>query len=329
MDDFKQKMYTHLLKWKSENAPEETGSYAGKSNDLFFPKRNDFKYTHIYLPIQERLLRHQVDFPFKSHRYVAHIASSQAACFNLFLPIFIKRDAVTTVLSAIKKDFKELAIEHLDSGFRFEFWEEGKGNKGLLGDHTMAAGTDSDVAIAYRDHENRLCLWLIEHKLTENEFTECGGAKSKGRKPKYHNCDSVSDIYNNHNFCYYHSSCHYEYWNLTLKHEDFFKKERLEFADTCPFKYGLNQLWRNQLLGLAIEDAYPELTYEKVFFSVVHHPQNHYLDKSISEYQELTNHSDRFFTFKSNKLIEAAKNVKNDEISNWVSWYEKLYLDIE
>ena len=82
------------------------------------------------------------------------------------------------------------------------------------------------------------------------------------------------------------------------------------------------------MLGLAIEDAYHKLPYERVFFSVVRHPKNHYLDESLSKYQELVGHSDRFFTFKSSDLIETAKTLKNDEIANWVSWYEKLYLDV-
>ena len=116
MDDFKQRMYAHFLQWKSENARGETGLYAGKCNDLFFQQRDDFRYRHIYLPIQERLLRHRADYPFKFHRYVSHIASSQVACFNLFLPMLLDRYTTQTMLSAIKKDFKELATDHLDSG---------------------------------------------------------------------------------------------------------------------------------------------------------------------------------------------------------------------
>ena len=51
-----------------------------------------------------------------------------------------------------------------------------------MNDHSKQAGTDADVAIAYYNTEDKLCLWLIEHKLSEREFTECGAYKSKANK---------------------------------------------------------------------------------------------------------------------------------------------------
>ena len=39
----------------------------------------------------------------------------------------------------------------------------------------------------------------------------------------------------------------------------------------CPFRGGMNQLWRNQLLAMALEK---EGIYKNVYFSVVHHPEN-------------------------------------------------------
>lgn len=71
----------------------------------------------------------------------------------------------------------------------------------------------------------------------------------------------------------------------------------------CPFRGGMNQLWRNQLLAMALEK---EGTYKKVYFSVVHHPENHFLYKSMSEYAKLTDHSSKFNSFTSDKLIDAA-----------------------
>jgi hypothetical protein len=53
----------------------------------------------------------------------------------------------------------------------------------VLNDHTNVSGTDADIAIAYYDNLGNLNLWMIEHKLTEVEFTTCGGFKSRGAPP--------------------------------------------------------------------------------------------------------------------------------------------------
>lgn len=109
------------------------------------------------------------------------MASSQAANMNLFMPI-LQHPLANQILKHLKPDFKCLANDELYHGYRLEFWDGNSNNeKGNLGDHTPVAGTDSDIAIAYYNNDDKLCLWLIEHKLRENEFTKCGGSKSKGR----------------------------------------------------------------------------------------------------------------------------------------------------
>jgi len=62
---------------------------------------------------------------------------------------------------------------------------------------------------------NSAILWLIEHKLTEEEFIPCGGFKSKNRT-SLHICELVSVIIKNLDKCYYQSGCNYHYWSVTL-----------------------------------------------------------------------------------------------------------------
>jgi hypothetical protein len=325
LNEFQQEMYRHLIGWKNNRS-------LGTDNDTpWLTKQTDFRYPHIYPSILDRLMEHQKNHFFKFQRFVSHMASSQIACFNLFLPFLCYPEAANDILRNINDalKFKRLATEYLDKGFRFEFWDEDKSNpryKGLLNDHTRVAGTDSDIAIAYYDTEDNPCLWLIEHKLTEKEFTTCGGAKSKGRKSQ-HSCDSIDAVLKNLDTCYYHSQCRYEYWNVTKRNSGFFKEKNLLKFYGCPFKYGMNQLWRNQLLGLAIERS-EELPYKKVFFSVVHHPKNHYLDETIRQYRQLIDNNEKFFSFKSNEIIDSAKNSGDSKLTDWVDWYENLYLKV-
>jgi hypothetical protein len=194
----------------------------------------------------------------------------------------------------------------------------------MLGDHNRSTGTDSDFAIAYRNHEDVLCLWLIEHKLTEAEFTTCGGARSKGRIRGTHACAPTTGIMENPALCYYHSACGYRYWPLTLAEVKEFPTERLGEYDTCPFAGGMNQLWRNQLLAIAIERA-EEWPYQQVYFSVVRHPRNHALDASLEAFLKLTGSNGRFFAFTPEPILDAAKHTDESALRAWSQWYCDLY----
>lgn len=318
LSDFQIRMYIHLINWKWKHITEEPGYYRGRPYDALLPSSYKKEHYPIYRPIRDRFLEHQKKFKFKSHRFIGHMASSQAACANLFLPILEDPIVAVQILSVVKPDIRRVAIEYLDSGYRIEFWDE-PGN--MLNDHNKVAGTDSDIAIAYYDKQDNLNLWLIEHKLTEKEFTTCGGYRSKGNKAK-HRCDSIPDILRDANLCYYHSVCKYRYWPITLG-SSLFRQIR-EMDGECPFKGGLNQLWRNQLLGLAVENS-PKWPFKKVFFSVVYHPKNESLVPTMREFGNLFNHDERFSYFTSDRLLDAATKIDSASISKWRSWYEELY----
>ena len=90
----------------------------------------------------------------------------------------------------------------------------------------------------------------------------------------------------------------------------------------CPFRGGMNQLWRNQMLALELEKR---AVFADVFFSVVTHPENTFLDKTMNKYRELTKNSHKFFDFKSDSLVNAAVKY----LPAWTSWYKKVYYGME
>jgi len=322
LSDFQFRMYIHLIKWKWANLTREPGYYKNAPYDAILPDNSIVQHDPLYGPIKERFLDHQRKFPFKSHKFLGHMASSQAACVNLFLPLLEDPRIAAKVLGVVKDDLRDIATDHLDKGYRIEFWDE---PDNVLNDHTKVAGTDADIAIAYYDHKGDLNLWMIEHKLTEPEFTTCGGYRSKGRTSA-HACAPVSAILDNSELCYYHSGCHFRYWDITLQNQSLFNPDRImEYAE-CPFKGGMNQLWRNLLLATSIENSTsPKWPYKKVFFSVAHHPKNVSLMPSISEFKKLIGYSDRFFAFTSDKLIDRAKEINDPKLTKWVNWYQDLY----
>ncbi len=328
LSDFQRKMYMHLIDWKRRHITEEAGQYAERDYDTVLPEAYKGTMPHLYEPIRQRFLDHQKQFPFKTHKFADHMASSQVACANLFLPIMADPERAPYILAAVKPDLAGIATEELNHGFRIEFWDEDPNGPadqaGMLGDHNKSTGTDADLAIAYRNHDGQLCLWLIEHKLTENEFTTCGGAKSNGRKLGNYRCDSTVAILANPDLCYYHGKCKYNYWPITLANESIFPRDNLLSHAGCPFKGGMNQLWRNQLLAIAVEKS-KQWPYQEVHFSVVRHPRNRALDATIENFIELTEAHGRFFAFTPEPIIDAAERAGNPALRRWAWWYRDLY----
>ena len=312
-DDFKQKVYNNLIKYKKEVLKIDGKGVTTKGNpyDCLFPK----PYCDAQLPamlyegikaVVEDIQKSK--FAYKPHRAAStHVASSQTACINLFVPILESEyaDKILKESGVAPDGFVHIDRDQLRNGYCFEYWESSlEGSKGLLGDHSPQAGTDSDVAIAYRNQNNELCLWLIEHKLTEQEFTTCGGYRSKGiSKSEKENCESCSikELLGNHDKCYYHKHCGYYYWKIMEGQSSFFSGKYK--GRGCPFRGGMNQLWRNQMLALVLEKRG---LFAEAYFSVVSHPDNGFLDKTMNEFRELTNNSPKFYYFKSNSLVDKA-----------------------
>ena len=331
LNPFQLQLYVHLIDWKWAHLTKEPGYYEYRGRqipyDAIIPKEMIDDLRVIYPPMVGELRRHRKANRFRLHTHFNHMASSQAANVNLFLPVLC-HPLGSKVLASIKPDFAVLATEHLDRGYCLEFWGGNFGadqsDRGPLGDKSALGGTDSDIVIAYRNHSGALCLWLIEHKLTEDEFTPCGGYKSKGRTDyRSHDCTrSFPEILKNKNTCYHHDVRQREYWNITERHRELFVCQTGHAQ--CPFQGGLNQLWRNQLLGLAIEEDEAQ-PFEHAFYSVLKHPDKPHLDASLTAYRDLVGNSPRFSVLTSADVLKAAEALHDDALTKWARWYRALY----
>lgn len=330
--DSQKEIFSFLINYKNSHITKENGQYRGKIYDCLLPERYEKEAVPamIYQGIGSIIEDIQAStYKYKPHKFAyTHVASSQTACLNLFIPVLesTKADDILKASMAMPSDFDYIERKELFHGYRFEFWDDtDETKKGLLKDHSRLAGTDSDVAIAYRNTSGELCLWLIEHKLTEKDFTNCGGYKSRNNtsanKELCINCN-LTDLLTNHHICYYDRGPHYNYWEImsTKNAQNLFSG--IYNGKGCPFLGGMNQLWRNQMLALALENQVPN-KYKKVYFSVVHHPANHFLDKSMNEYKQLVNNSPKFSSFTTEKIINAASIDKS--LTNWTAWYKEVY----
>ena len=315
-------IYIHIIDWKRKNITTERGIYKGHEYDAIFPDETSFPammYKPI-IPLVEEM--QQSNFAYKPHKFAYHAVSSQTACINLFMPLLLSKDVdrIIPLIPGCPSDFNRIARDKLFHGFCFEYWgQDIKQGAGVLNDHSKRAGTDADVAIAFYNRENQLCLWLIEHKLSEKEFTVCGAYKSKANKYK-DNCTqcNLMSIAKDPQKCYYHM-IGYKYWDTLKKNLDRFQGS-IEIKG-CPFNDGLNQLWRNQMLAFTLQETG---IYSTVTFSVCHHAKNTMLDRSINKYKTLTN-EDRMFSYFSNYDVVNAVNTNDPELQKWLLWYKNLY----
>jgi hypothetical protein len=331
LSPFQDKLYRHLIDWKRRHITPKPGTAnvrgGPREYDAILPE--DYlrvhPWPHLYPGITAELERHRIQNRFKLHNHFYHMASSQAANLNLFLPVLLSPSAAA-ILGAVKPDFAVLATDYLDKSYWIEYSggnpPQSPADQGGPLNDKRGTGTDSDIAIAYRNHAGEPCLWLVEHKLTETEFTACGGAKSDGRTTR-HSCKGSFDaILADKGTCYYHDANKYAYWEITDRHREHFAGHAQH--EGCPFKGGLNQLWRNQLLALSVEHD-ERLPFKHVYFSVVRHPDNTALDDSLKAFQNLIGCHPSFSTFTSRDVVAAAERLGDAELVGWAGWYRELY----
>lgn len=98
---------------------------------------------HVYQPAQAQLAAHRVRNTFRIHKHFYHMASSQAANINLFMPI-LHSPHVDAILGRVNPDFKSLATDQLDQGYCIEYWGGNylgtSAGKGLLADKALQSG---------------------------------------------------------------------------------------------------------------------------------------------------------------------------------------------
>lgn len=315
-------IYCHIIDWKRKHITAQRGKFKNNEYDAIFPGEYSVS-PMMYKPLVAKWEKMQEDekYAYKIHEFAYHAVSSQTACVNLFMPILLSEDAndILPRITGCPSDFKRIAREELFQGFCFEYWgQDICRGKGLLNDHSNFAGTDADVAIAYYDTDDRLCLWLIEHKLSEKDFTPCGAYKSDANKHKANciTCD-LAALAENPQLCHYHS-IGFRYWELL--------KSRIEVysgrahGKGCPFRGGLNQLWRNQMLAFALQKKYASVT-----FSVCHHQKNTMLQRSINQYKALIKNDKMFNSFTNYEVMDAVGGFASADVAAWKKWYEEVY----
>ena len=103
LSPFQEEMYVHLINWKWQHITTEPGKDGEILYDAILPESCAGRYPMLYPGVIQALQKHLVKFPFRIHTYFHHMASSQAANINLFLPVLLhpKVNSILARLSLI------------------------------------------------------------------------------------------------------------------------------------------------------------------------------------------------------------------------------------
>lgn len=347
INDWQKNRYAFMARYNRQEGITDFGvSKAGRRYHHLL-KDTDSNRRHNFLNIPEILEevkhRHEDhklgDYP----RLLTNTVASQPCCFNLFVPLRNNTELASKLFSKLMG--KQVEVKHIE--LEFTPYKDSKDDRKLkdfefkgdetLGDQSEFAGTDADVAVFYTYSEQKRGVILIEFKYIEAEFSVCSSFKKK---------KLVQNICSNHGFYqkliepYLTNSLEnplcgylkYENWKL-LNKSSVFDLESIKTADYCPFRYSLQQLWRNMLLAQNVKEI---RGLDEFFFWVLYPEQN----KALWNQKGKTSVEDCFrkkITLAGDKCF-ARKELKKDFVDNlmalvsqenekeWMKKFEERYL---
>jgi hypothetical protein len=329
--DAKQKevtVYQDHKNWWRDNRYQFMSDF-NRNNDIrsYGEARSGNKYYHLlqydntnsYNLLNEKSIADYVNNRFDDHkagdkiRVFTNTVASQPCCFNLFAPLadenYLK--LANQLFSYLLK--KKVTISKIQIEFTPELEES-------IGDQSIYGGTDSDVAVFYKDEANISGVILIEFKYIENEFSVCSSYREKNGSTK----DGVIkqnirplcavNFYDNLIRTNIHSvlkpvnpDCgylKYDNWQLT-RNSSAFDNDKILKKDICPFRFSLNQIWRNMLLA---EKVATTRGLDEFQFWVISPKENTFLWKNHGE--EIVN---ELTDILSNKGLEVFRSVELDK----------------
>ncbi len=323
-----------------------------KGVNLFGKSRNGNTYKHLLTNEQSNLnfVTEQIHKAtierFSQHkagdlqRILTNTAASQPYCFNLIIYLQQHLELADKLFSKLLD--KQVKVHHLEPEFTPNMCDKIKGfersNDESIGDQNpkIGSGTDADIAVFYTYDNNKKGVVLIEFKFIEAEFSVCSSyAKKMQIKSVCNNENYYNELVNNleiessKNFlCGY---TRYNNWEFTEKSK-MLDVAKIKSLSGCPFRFGLNQLWRNILL---VERVAETRECDEFSFWVFSPLQN---DKYLWKAEEFNNTEKQFrniLTDKGNKhfkkiyledIFDVLRNIvsSKDEF-NWLELMEEKY----
>lgn len=261
-NNWQKKVYKKMSNFlsKKENilyGKSSKGNYYNHLLDISCAKEN-FINEHIYEATNKRINSHKIG---DINRLLTNTAASQPYCFNLIAHLQQNPELADKLFSNLFD--KHINIVHLEPEFTPNECNSIKGfernSNEDIGDQSSIGGTDADIAVFYKYDGTKKGILLIEFKFIEAEFSICSSFNKKKEIRSICNSANFFDEMvtnkkandSNNYLCGYNK---YENWVLTNT-SNVIDNAKVKVANSCPFMFGLNQLWRNFLLAEKIAKA--------------------------------------------------------------------------
>ena len=264
----------------------------------------------VYEPLRESteavILNHQL------HSHARAVNSSQIFGFNLFMPFRMwNADPLASLLSGVTQ--RALTIESIS----FEY----AGDLNVLSECAGSTAQDeetftaADVGIHVRGEDGRTGLILCEIKLSEGEFTPCGGKTSPANR-RQDICRSAELFFRDPQLCYLtrpkRAVRDRRYWQILQLEYGSVHSAVPEWDPTnpCPFNGNMQQLMRNHALALGMVQGGH---FDFAYFGLVHHDDNRDVSDPFDEYHHLAAGHQMLFRVPASRVVRAGRAV-------WPEW---------
>ena len=243
-------------------------------------------------------------------RTTKNMLSSQAMCFNLFVPLALDKAFAAKCLNGIIGDVS------IVRSIQIEFTPPNK----VFHDQTLLSGVDCDALIVYQKRDGCHALAVVETKFVEQEFSICGFRKHTQRNKCPEGTKAGSDFAG----CRYHHLKKYKYWEVSDR-SGIFDMNSLR-TQPCPFGGMLWQLWTNQALAFALTK---ELNCQEYKYLILYPAANTELTHSGSVFDQFRTHlisSEHFQPIALEKLMsELQTNAIGNQSEKWVKEFVARY----
>ncbi len=253
------------------------------------------------------------------HRQAAHLRSSQAFALNLFLPF---REGPRALLSEAVSDLvgSRLRIDRV----QFEWVPPGRLLGEIAGDRPVGdePATASDVVLWGRMQFQRRVAVLLEVKLSEREFTACGGRTSWGNRRK-DVCRSARLFMHDPNACYLRRPVYQRrdrrYWEIFAGSFESVHKAfpNADLDGPCPFAYDMQQPTRNLAIARGLEQ---DGTVRQAWFALCAHDANPNIARQWAEWRRLLPEPSHAPVFSASEVVRIGEA---EGLTSWATYMRR------
>ena len=306
---FAQRLRAHMAVWRARTD--------GGDRSIMWPRWTD----GIYAPYRDLASTVQRSDDVRLHKYAPHLLSSQAFAFNLFLPFWEgNRRRLSACVSALAAT--RLTIDRL----QFEWVPPGRLLGEIVGERPVGGepATAADVLLWCRLDNGQRAAVLIEVKLSEGDFTHCGGRYSRGNR-RQDVCKSARLFMRDPSACYLRRPVRQRrdrrYWEIFAQSHGSVLSAfpQTDLDGSCPFAEGLQQPMRNLAIARGMEQ---EGIADQAWFALCAHDANLDISARWAEWSRLLPEPSHAPVLPASEIVRAGEA---EGLKEWADYMRERY----